>query len=557
MTETSVRTESVDAVIVGAGFGGLYMLHKLRQMGLMARLIEAGSDVGGTWYWNKYPGARCDVESALYSYSFDTALEQDWEWSERYPTQPEIQRYLSHVADRFELRRDIWFDTRVTAATFDDAADQWTVTTDQADLVTARWCIMATGNLSAARLPEIPGLAETSLPVYHTGGWPEGGVDFTGMDVAVVGTGSSGIQAIPEIARQAAHLTVYQRTASYTVPARNAPIDREHYSQIKRNYRAIRERWRTGELMGAGEKIEPEGSFRREVGVFEETEEKRRAEYEQRWNSGGAWFGGTFNDLMTDVAANETAADFIRGKIREIVNDPQVAEKLSPRGYPVGAKRLAVDTDYYATFNRNNVNLVDVRKDPIERVTDAGLQTASGERRHDALVFATGFDAMTGALTRITIRGSNGRLLADKWSAGPLTVLGLMSAGFPNLFFLTGPGSPSVLGNVVSHIEQHVELIADLLTVLADNGQDRIDAKPEAEQAWVGLVNSYAAGTLFPQANSWYLGANVPGKPRVFMPFVGGLAAYRQLCDQELANGLPSFDQSASATEERSGFVAN
>ena len=411
MTETSARTESLDAVIVGAGFAGLYMLHRLRGMGLSARIVESGSDVGGTWYWNRYPGARCDVESALYSYSFDAELEQDWEWSERYPTQPEIQRYLAHVADRFDLRRDIRFDTRVTGATWDDAAARWTVTADRGDVMTARWCIMATGNLSAARMPDIPGIAETTLPVYHTGGWPEGGVDFTGLDVAVVGTGSSGIQAIPEIARQAAHLTVYQRTASFTVPARNTPLDREHYAQIKRDYPAIRERWRAGELLGAGERIAVDGRFRRDVGVFDESEDERRAEYERRWASGGAFFTGAYGNLLTDEAANETAADFIRGKIREIVADPDTAERLTPRGFPVGAKRMAVDTDYYATFNRDNVDLVDISRDPIERVTATGLRTASGERRHDAIVFATGFDAMTGALARIAVRGTDGQSL--------------------------------------------------------------------------------------------------------------------------------------------------
>ena len=549
MTTNPARNETIDAVIVGAGFAGLYMLHELRGMNMTACIVESGSDVGGTWYWNRYPGARCDVESALYSYSFDEKLEQEWEWSERYPTQPEIQRYLSHVADRFDLRRDIRFDTRVTEATFEDASGRWTVTTDRGDTVNARWCIMATGNLSAARLPEIPGIAETALPVYHTGGWPEGGVDFTGMDVAVVGTGSSGIQAIPEIAKQAAHLTVYQRTASFTVPARNTPVDREHYAQIKRDYPTIRARWRVAELLGAGERIAVDSRFRRDVGAFDESEEERRAEYERRWTSGGAFFTGAYSNLLTDEAANETAAEFLRGKIGEIVTNPETAEKLTPRGFPVGAKRLAVDTDYYATFNRDTVDLIDIRQDPIERVTATGLQTVSGERRHDAIVFATGFDAMTGALARIDVRGVDGQSLADKWSAGPRTALGLMTAGFPNLFFVTGPGSPSVLGNVVSHIEQHVEFIAAILAKLVEAGEDRIAAKPEAEDAWVERVNTYAASTLFSKANSWYLGANVPGKPRVFMPFVGGLGLYRELCDAELAEGLPSFVRSATPAD--------
>ena len=551
------RTEQVDAVIVGAGFAGLYMLHTLRGMGLSARVIEAGSDVGGTWYWNRYPGARCDVESALYSYSFDEALEQEWEWTERYPTQPEIQRYLAHVADRFDLRRDIWFDTRVASAVFDDAANLWSVATERGDRLTAQWCIMATGNLSAARMPDIPGTVDTSLPVYHTGNWPAEGVDFSGQDVAVIGTGSSGIQAIPEIAQQAKHLTVYQRTASFTVPARNTPIDREHYATIKRDYRDLRERWRVADLLGAGEHIAVGSRFRRDVATHEEDDDQRRAEYERRWQSGGAWFTGAYNNLLTDAAANETAADFIRGKIGEIVTDPATAEKLMPRGFPVGAKRMAVDTDYYATFNRDNVDLIDLSADPIAAITDAGLRTATAERCHDAIVFATGFDAMTGALVRIDIRGIDGTTLADTWSAGPRTALGLMTAGFPNLFFVTGPGSPSVLGNVVAHIEQHVELVADFLRAAQDAGDDRIEAREAAQDAWVERVNDYAAATLFPEANSWYLGANVPGKPRVFMPFVGGLGAYRDICERELADGLPSFvlsapsDRAAPATVTR------
>ena len=542
-TTGSSREIAVDALIIGAGFAGLYMLHKLRGLGLAAKVIETGSDVGGTWYWNRYPGARCDVDTALYSYGFDEALQQEWQWSEHYATQPELLRYLRHVADRFDLRRDMWFNTRVTAAHYNEDRGNWTLSTDRGDRVDARWCILATGNLSIGRIPEIAGLNATSLPVYHTGNWPHEGVDFTGLDVALLGTGSSGIQAVPEIAKVAKHLTVYQRTPSFTVPANNRPRDPAEFAKLKEQYPELRKCWRAGEIYGAGEPLEPGMRFRRDVPLAEASEEERRAEFQQRWDRGGGHFNGAFADILTNEEANEAAAEFVRGKIREIVQDPDIAEKLSPRGIPIGAKRLAVDDGYYATFNRANVTLVDLHDEPIAEVTRHGIRTAKDERRHDALVFATGFDAMTGAIMKIDITGRDGAKLADKWNAGPRTYLGLMSHGFPNLLFVTGPGSPSVLGNVVCHIEQHVEFIADLLADTLNRGEKVIEAEPAAENAWVERVNTQAEQTLYPRANSWFLGANVPGKPRVFMPFVGGIGLYREICDAIAAEGYKGFDR--------------
>ena len=537
------RSEQVDAVVVGAGFAGLYMLYRLRGLGMSARLIEAASDVGGTWYWNRYPGARCDAQSALYSYSFSEELEQEWSWSEKYATQPEILRYIRHVADRFDLRRDIWFDTQVTEAHFNETAGRWEVRTDRGDHVSAHWCIMATGCLSVGRLPDIEGLHDTSLPIYHTGSWPHEGVDFSGLNVGVIGTGSSGIQVIPEIARQAKALTVYQRTPSFSVPARNAPIDPDAEHALKSRYRDIRKQWRVGELVGGGEDLVPGNVYRRSIAAVSVSEPDRSAEYQRRWDKGGAFLLGAYGDLLTDPRSNATAADFVRGKIREIVADERTAAMLTPTGFPIGTKRICVDTDYYATFNRDNVTLVDVRADPILAIDDNGVVTASGARAHDALVFATGFDAMTGALLRMDIRGRGGLPLREKWDAGPRTYLGLMTAGFPNLLIVAGPGSPSVLGNVVNHIEQHVEFIADLLADTRSQGMELVEADPAAEDGWVQRVNDYAGATLFPEANSWYLGANVPGKPRVFMPFVGGIALYRTLCNEVAADNYAGFDR--------------
>jgi cyclohexanone monooxygenase len=523
----------VDAVIVGAGFAGLYALHRLRGLGMSAQVFEAGDGIGGTWYWNRYPGARCDVESMDYSYSFSPELEQEWTWTERYASQPEILEYINHVADRFDLRRDIQLSTRVTTAVFDATTSRWTVETSRGDRVSAQFCIMATGCLSTAQMPRFKGLETFEGRWYHTGRWPHEGVDFTGQRVAVIGTGSSAIQSIPIIAEQAAHLFVFQRTPNYSIPARNAPMDPEYQRAWKANYAEHRRQARESRI---GFVVE-----RSEASALEVSEHERRREYEARWNRGGLGFSATFVDLLTSEQANETAAAFFEEKIRAIVRDPAVARSLVPRDYPLGTKRLCVDTDYYATFNRPNVTLVDIRTSPIEAITPGGLRTADAAYTVDSLVFAIGFDAMTGALLGIDIRGRAGATLRDKWAAGPRTYLGIAVAGFPNLFTITGPGSPSVLSNMIVSIEQHVDWIADCVAYLRDRGLTAIEPTVQAEDAWVQHVNEVGHMTLYPRANSWYMGANVPGKPRIFMPYIGGVGAYRQKCDDVAAKHYEGF----------------
>jgi len=523
----------VDAVIVGAGFAGLYMLHRLRGLGFSARVFEAGAGVGGTWYWNRYPGARCDVESMDYSYSFSPELEQEWEWTERYASQPEILKYANHVADRFDLRRDIQFETRVTSAIFDEAARRWTVRTDRGDEVSSAFCIMATGCLSDLQVPPFPGLESFKGKRYHTGSWPHEGVDFTGRRVGIIGTGSSAIQSIPIIAKHAEHLYVFQRTPNYSVPARNVPMDPEYQRRWKAEYPKHRQAARESRVGFVME--------RNDVSALSVSAEEREREFEKRWQRGGLGFAATYLDIQTNQDANDTAAAFFREKIRGIVRDPALAELLTPKTYPLGTKRLCVDTDYYATFNRDNVTLVDVRATPIEEIIPEGLRTQTCYYAFDSLIFATGFDAMTGALARIDIRGRGGASLKEKWTAGPRTYLGLTVAGFPNLFAITGPGSPSVLSNMIVSIEQHADWIADCLTYLREHGQRTIEATVEAEDAWVEHVNQVGHMTLYPKAASWYTGANVPGKPRVFMPYVGGVGLYRQKCDEVAAKGYEGF----------------
>ena len=533
MADSSVKARDVDAVIVGAGFAGLYMLHRLRGLGFSARVFERGKGVGGTWYWNRYPGARCDVESMDYSFSFSPELEQEWEWTERYASQPEILKYANHVADRFDLKRDIQFETQVVSAVFDEAARRWTVHTDGGDEVSARFCIMATGCLSDLQVPPFKGVETFKGKRYHTGSWPHEGVDFTGRRVAIVGTGSSAIQSIPLIAKQAAHLYVFQRTPNYSVPARNVPMDPEYQRRWKAEYPKHRQAARESRV---GFVVE-----RNDVSALSVSAEEREREYETRWSRGGLGFAATYLDIVTNQDANDTAAAFFREKIRDIVRDPALAALLTPTTYPLGTKRLCVDTDYYATFNRDNVTLVDLRATPIEEITPDGLRTAAARYAFDSLIFATGFDAMTGALLRIDIRGRGGESLKDKWSAGPRTYLGLTVAGFPNLFAITGPGSPSVLSNMIVSIEQHVDWIADCMAYLRARDQATIEATVESEDAWVDHVNEVGHMTLYPKAASWYTGANVPGKPRVFMPYVGGVGTYRLKCDDVAAKGYEGF----------------
>ena len=523
----------LDAVVVGAGFSGLYALHRLRGLGLSTRVFEAGEGVGGTWYWNRYPGARCDVESMDYSYSFSEELQQEWHWTERYSSQPEILKYLDQVADRFDLRRDIRLATRVTEAVFDEAAARWNIRTDRGDEISARFCIMATWCLSTPQRPQIAGLETFAGRWYHTGQWPHEGVDFSGQRVGVIGTGSSGIQSIPLIARQAAHLFVFQRTPNFSVPAHNGPLDPAYEERVKSHYAEFRQQARESRIG-----FVVNGN---DCSALSVADEERQREYEARWQHGGLGFNAAFNDLVTDERANDTAAHFFRDKIRTIVRDPKVAEMLMPRDYPIGTKRMCVDTNYYATFNRDNVTLIDIRQAPIEAITPHGLRTRDAEYALDAIVFAIGFDAMTGALLNIDIRGRGGETLRQKWAAGPRTYLGLAMAGFPNLFVVTGPGSPSVLSNMIVSIEQHVDWIADCITYLRAHDRDTIEASPQAEEAWVAHVSEVGNATLYPRARSWYTGANIAGKPRIFMPYVGGVGVYRQACDEVAASGYRGF----------------
>ncbi len=531
----------IDAVIVGAGFAGLYMLHRLRGLGITARVFEAGDGVGGTWYWNRYPGARCDVESMEYQYGFDGDLPKAWKWSERYATQPEILEYINYVADRFELRDGVQFETRVTSASFDEATNRWSVQTNRGDNVSAKYCIMATGCLSSFSVPKFKGLDSYKGDWYHTGAWPHEGVDFTGKRVGIIGTGSSAIQSIPIIAEQAAHLTVFQRTPNFSVPADNGPIDSEYQARLSENFTEHRR-----------EALDTQAGLVRTFNnqsVFEVDEETRMREFQNRWKAGSFAVAGAFNDLAVKKEANDFIADFVRSKIREVVHDAATAELLCPKDYPFGTKRLCVDSHYFQTFNRDNVSLVDVKNAPIEEITEKGLRTGGKEYEFDCLVFATGFDAMTGSLTNIDIRGREGLPLKEKWSAGPRTYLGLQSVGFPNMFTITGPGSPSVLANMIVAIEQHVDWISDCVQYMRTNNLATIEANLDAEDTWVEHVNEVANKTLYPQANSWYLGANVPGKPRVFMPYVGGLGTYGKKLQDVVDHGYDGFTLGVGARE--------
>ncbi len=524
-----------DAVIIGAGFSGLGMLHRLRnELGMSVQVYESAGGVGGTWYWNRYPGARCDSLSYLYCYSFSKELLQEWNWTGKYPEQPEILNYFEHVADRFDLRRDIKLNTRVTSAKFLEADNLWRIQTDQGDQVTARHLITAVGCLSTANVPEFKGSDSFAGESYHTGGWPHEGVDFAGKRVAVIGTGSSGVQAIPVIAQQAGSVMVFQRTAQYTVPARHHTVDPKFINEVvKPNYDKILEdaRWSLG-----GTPIEePERS------ALDVTAGERREIYEAGWAEGGGYFIFSFNDTYHDRRANDTVSEFIRSKIRETVKDPETAEKLLPVDHPFGSKRALIDTDYFETYNRDNVKLVDIRHSPIQEITPKGIRTEDEEYQFDVIVFATGFDAMTGSYFKIDIRGKNGLPLKDKWAEGPKTYLGVQTAGFPNMFMITGPGSPSVLSNMSMSIEQHIEWISNLLDYMREHEIETAEPDADAETAWGEHLNELAEQTLYPLANSWYLGANIPGKPRVFTPYAGGVGTYRKKCNEVADAGYEGF----------------
>jgi cyclohexanone monooxygenase len=524
---------AVDAVVVGAGFSGLYALHKLRSQGLTVRVFEAAPDVGGTWYHNRYPGARCDVESVDYCYSFSEELQQEWTWTEKYATQAEILRYINHVADRFDLRRDIRLNTGVTSAVLDEQTLRWTVTTDSGDVVTARFCLMATGALSAAMTPDFDGLSTFRGEVYHTGHWPHEPVDFTGKRVAVIGTGSSGIQTVPVVAEQADQLFVFQRTPNYSVPARNEPLTPAQVDEIKARYD---ERRRLSWRSGGGSPYLGTNKMAMEV-----SPEERRAAFEKRWQLGGVLFSKTFPDQMIDPEANEEARKFYEEKVRALIDDPEVADLLIPSDHPIGTKRICTDSNYFETFNKPHVKLISVRKTPIVSIDPTGINTSDTHYAVDAIIFATGFDAMTGALAKIDIIGRNGELLRDNWRDGPRTYLGLGVDGFPNLFIISGPGAPAVLANMVLHAEAHVNWIADCISYLDARGYIGIEASTDAVDEWVSECARRADSTLFTKANSWYMGANVPGKPRVFMLFVGGFAVYNEICAAVADAGYKGF----------------
>lgn len=529
----SATEERVDVVVVGAGFGGLYALHKFRQQGRSVRVFEAAPEVGGTWYFNRYPGARCDVESLDYCYSFSDELQQQWTWTEKYATQGEILDYIRWVADKLDLRSGITFNTRVVSAVFDEEALCWTVTTDSGETVTARFVVMATGPLSSPLTPNINGLDDFGGEVYHTAHWPHEGVDFTGKRVAVIGTGSSGIQSIPIIAEQAAQLYVFQRTPNYSVPAGNRPLSADEISHAKATYDDRRRKsWRSGG--GSPHVAHPRLTM-------EASPDERRDAFEKRWQLGGVLFSKTFADQMIDMEANEEARKFYEEKIRAVIDDPEVAELLIPNDHPIGTKRICTDTNYFQTYNRPNVTLVNVRQTPIESIDATGINTTADHFDVDAIVLATGFDAMTGTLAKIDIVGRNGRKLVEDWAGGPRTYLGLGVDGFPNLFLVSGPGAPAVLANMVLHAEAHINWIADAIDYLDEHDVDAIEATTDAVDNWVAECNKRADATLFPKANSWYMGANVPGKPRVFMLFIGGFATYLDICADVANAGYKGF----------------
>jgi len=530
------QTNNYDTIIVGAGFAGLYMLYRLREMGHRVIVVEKGHGVGGTWYWNRYPGARCDGPSMEYSYQFDPDLQQEWNWSEKYSSQAEILRYANHVADRFNLRPQIRFDASVTACVYNEKTNEWAVTTcdseENSTTINSTYLVAATGCLSSPNKPDIPGLHNFKGAVYHTGEWPHEPVNFSGKRVGVIGTGSSGIQAIPEIAKQAAHLTVFQRTANFAVPARNAPMDTKESEAIKATYSAFRKQastTRNGHFTAPNPKP-----------AMSVSDHERQTQYESRWEKGGLPFLGSFNDLIVNKTSNKTAADFVRNKIREKVHDPETARRLSPTTM-IGCKRLCVDSGYYETYNRSNVDLIDINETPINAIDAHGIKVKSSSINLDAIVLATGYDAMTGSLLNLNVTGRNSITLAKQWHAGPTTYLGLSVNNFPNFFTITGPGSPSVLTNMLPTIEQHVNLVSTILAHAQKNKKNKVEATRIAQDNWVEHVNAAAEKTIFPGCNSWYLGANVPGKRRVFMPYVG-FPDYVQRCEEMIANDFNGFE---------------
>ena len=530
----SQTIKEVDAVVLGAGFAGLYMLHQLRSKGFSTIVCEAGDGVGGVWYWNRYPGARCDIESIYYNYTFSKELYEEWTWTSRFPEQAEILRYLNYVADRFQLRTDIQFNTRVTAAHFDEERHKWIVYLNDGQHILAKYFITGIGCLSAANVPNIQGLQRFSGNWYHTGHWPHEKVDFTGKRVGIIGTGSSGIQAIPVIAKEAEQLTVFQRTPQYTIPARNHPYDENFITETKQNFEALKQSMRNS--------ISGTPFAQNQQSAMEDSDDKRMAVFEEAWAQGGFAFAATYDDLLTNEQSNEKAAEFIRSKIRQIVKDPVVAEKLCPK-YMYGTKRQVLDSDYFEAYNRENVVLVDVKESPIKKITETGIQTTDEHYDLDRIIFATGYDGMTGPLFKIDIRGRNGETLKEKWEDGASvqTYLGLTTAGFPNLFMITGPESPSVLVNMPIAIEQHVEWIAQCIDYLREHDIDLVEPHKEAEEAWSKHCREIANTTLYVKGDSWYTGANIEGKPRSFFIYLGGFDYYTKHCHEVAQNNYEGF----------------
>ena len=533
MNQPGTAPQELDVVVVGAGFSGLYLLHRLRELGFSVKVFDSAGDVGGTWYWNRYPGARCDIPTTDYAYSFDQELEREWTWSEKYATQPEILAYLQFVADRYGLRSGIEFSTSITSARWDEADKRWLLATDGGQQLRCRYYVMASGCLSMPKSPDIEGAGRFAGEVYYTSRWPHEGVDFTGQRVAVIGTGSSGIQSIPLIAQQARQLTVFQRTPNFSAPARNGPASADRLKRLADDREEYRHaaRWSAGGVPGELTDI---------LGVTA-SEAVRRERFEAAWAQ-GELFGilGVFADQGVNPASNEIVAEMIREKIRSVVTDPGTADALCPKDHYFGTKRPCLDTGYFETYNLPHVRLVDLRQQPITSITESGIDTADESLEFDAVVYATGFDAMTGALVAVDV-ASGGQTLKEKWAGGPSTYLGLMTAGFPNFFMITGPGSPSVLSNMAVSIEQHVDWVADCLKDMREHGLETIEPTELAESAWNAHVQDWAAITLHPTANSWYMGANVPGKPRVFLPFIGGVDGYRRACDEVVALGYLGF----------------
>ncbi|PCE25732.1 cyclohexanone monooxygenase [Paraburkholderia acidicola] len=528
-----------DMVIVGAGVAGLYMLYRAMKAGLTARLFDAAGGIGGTWYWNRYPGARVDIESFEYSYSFSDELQQEWQWSERYASQPELLRYLDHIAQRFGLHEHIQLDTRIDSVVFDEARAEWTVGTQTGETFQSCFCVMATGCLSAPKVPDIPGYGRFAGESHFTSRWPDEAVEFAGKRVGVIGTGSSAIQLVPVVAQSASHLTVFQRTPNYSIPLRNRPMDAAYEKHMKANYTALRDmEWRSfgGFVCVGGEPRPP-----LQCSALSVSADERQREYEARWEAGGLCYYTSYSDLLTNDEANATLSEFVRAKIREKINDPAIADKLVPRDHPILAKRLCADSGYFETFNRDNVSLVDLREGPIEAMMERGIIVGGAEIELDMIVFATGFDAVTGALLNIDIRGRHGQSLRTAWQEGPQTYLGLMSADFPNLFNIAGPGSTASLSSAIPCDEHQVDLVAKLVERARCARRPVVEPTHAAQAAWTTRILAIAEGSLIHRSNSWYVGANVPGKPRVVLLDLEGFDSYMAFCDGVLARDFEGF----------------